>query len=135
MTQQAMLKALRYFQSFKGDNSKAWTLAIVRNCCRDWIAENAAARDAVEFDETTHSDTSEAPVEVSLLRSVNRAAVRRAIASLPTAHREVIVLREVHDLGYREIAEVTGTPIGTVMSRLARARNQLERELAKEMKQ
>jgi len=127
--QDAVLRAIRYFAGFRGTNGRAWLLAIVRNTCRtrrrrDWL------RLGVEFDEAHHGDTDAVePPERAAERSATGAAIERALADVAEPLREVIVLREVEGLSYKEIAAVMNVPIGTVMSRLARARAQLERAL------
>ena len=128
--QDALLRAIRYFAGFRGTSGRAWLLAIVRNTCRtrrrrDWL------RMGVEFDETHHGDTDAVdPPERAAERGATGEAIERALSELAEPLREVVVLREVEDLSYKEIAAVMNVPIGTVMSRLARARAQLERVLA-----
>jgi len=127
--QDALLRAIRYFSGFRGTSGRAWLLAIVRNTCRtrrrrDWL------RTGVEFDESQHgeADPGDAP-ERSAERGATGAAIEHALAGLAEPLREVVVLREVEGLSYKEIAAVMNVPIGTVMSRLARARAQLEQAL------
>ena len=129
--QDALVRALRYFSGFRGTSGRAWLLAIVRNTCRtrrrrDWL------RTGVEFDESQHGETdpAEAP-ERSAERGATGASIERALAALAEPLREAVVLREVEGLSYKEIAAVMNVPIGTVMSRLARARAQLEQALAR----
>jgi RNA polymerase sigma factor (sigma-70 family) len=126
-----LLRALRYFSGFRGTSGRAWLLAIVRNSCRtrrrrDWL------RTGVEFDESQHgeADPADAP-ERSAERGASGASIGRALAGLAEPLREVVVLREVEGLSYKEISAVMHVPIGTVMSRLARARAQLEQSLAR----
>jgi len=130
VVQEAYLRAFRYFDSYRGGDAKSWLLKIVRRTCLTWFQRNRSA-DVVslegepEFFDTgaTASGEAEALLE-------NRSDLRRLdqlIEALPEPLRETIVLRELHELGYREIAEVTGVPIGTVMSRLHRARSVLFR--------
>jgi RNA polymerase sigma factor (sigma-70 family) len=135
VVQEAALRAYRAMASFAGINARAWTLTVVRNTAYSWLAKNRPA--AVVFTEDLDADQQEelerpphdgagAPTpERLLIDKMDMGAVRAAIAALPPAFREAIVLRELHELNYREIAEVTGVPIGTVMSRLARARQML----------
>jgi RNA polymerase sigma-70 factor, ECF subfamily len=130
VVQEAFMRAFRYFDSYRGGNAKSWVLKIVRQTCYDWLARNRPA-DVVSLDAevefrgefATASINNEALLES---RSDLR-RVERLIGALPAALREPIVLREVHEFSYREIAEVTGVPIGTVMSRLYRARSELLR--------
>jgi len=136
VVQDASLRALRYFQGFRGAGSgegRAWLLAIVRNTAHTWRQRHRADALSTEFDEERHSDTvadrhPEAAAEVQS----ERAALRRAIAELPPEFREVIVLRELEGLSYKEISDVAGVPVGTVMSRLSRARRRLEEALCAE---
>jgi RNA polymerase sigma-70 factor (ECF subfamily) len=130
VVQEAFLRAFRYFDGYRGGNAKSWVLKIVRQTCYGWLARNRPA-DVVSLDAevefrgefATASINSAALLET---RSDLR-RVERLIGALPAVLRETIILREVHELGYREIAEVTGVPIGTVMSRLHRARSELLR--------
>jgi RNA polymerase sigma-70 factor (ECF subfamily) len=128
VVQEAFLRAFRYFDTYRGGDAKSWLLQIVRHGCYQWLAINRPAGitslDAeVEFrgEFITASIDAEALLE-------SRSDLRRLdqlLDALPAPLRETIVLRELHELGYREIAEVTGVPIGTVMSRLYRARREL----------
>jgi RNA polymerase sigma-70 factor (ECF subfamily) len=130
--QECYLRALRHFDSIRGPAIKPWLFAILRNVCRAEYARRSAVdlRDVnVELDkaddaEPIWSQPSESP-ETAMLRKLNTETVQGLVASLPDSFREVIVLREIEDLSYREIAEVVGVPVGTVMSRLARARSML----------
>jgi RNA polymerase sigma factor (sigma-70 family) len=131
VVQDAALKAFRNIRGFSGGNARAWVLTIVRNSANTWLVKNrrGPANAAHERDQhgeelnDAHRDT-ETP-EVLLLRKAEANEIRHAVAELPDVFREVIVLREMQDLDYREIAGVIGAPIGTVMSRLARARRML----------
>ncbi len=125
VVQEAYLRAFRYFDSYRDGDAKSWLLKIVRRTCLTWLQRNRSA-DVVsleaeaEFGDTVATASGEAE---ALLE--NRSDLRRLdqlIEALPEPLRETIVLRELHELGYREIADVTGVPIGTVMSRLHRAR-------------
>lgn len=128
--QEACMRALRHFAGFRGEHGRAWLLAIVRNVCWTALEKRRGRLAQSEFDETLHSPEPEAPApEADLARTLAAGAVRRAVDQLPFVFREVIVLRELEDLSYREIAEVSGVPVGTVMSRLARGRAQLARIL------
>jgi RNA polymerase sigma-70 factor (ECF subfamily) len=121
---------LRYFGSFRGDSGRAWLLSITRNACWNVLEKRRSSLAATEFDETLHTPEPEHPEpEADLARSIAAEVVRRSLDALPLVFREVIVLRELEGLSYREIAEVTGVPAGTVMSRLARARAQLAQAL------
>lgn len=133
--QDACLRALRYFDTFRGGDARAWLLAIVRNRCLSLRDERRGRRDrsAVLFDETLHSDeTDTEPADAATLRMATREALDDALRRLPEEFREVIVLRELQEMSYREISEITGVPIGTVMSRLSRARQRLQHMLGRE---
>lgn len=131
VVQDAFVRAFRFFAGFRGGNCRSWLLTIVRNTAYTWLEKNRGHHPADEFDEEVHAveDNSTNP-EVQLLLRGDREQVRRAVGQLPAEFREVIVLRELEDLSYREIASVTGIPIGTVMSRLARARKILQQTLS-----
>ncbi len=132
--QEACMRAVRHFGGFRGANGRAWLLAIVRNVCWTALRKRRARLDTGEFDEELHGpnrDDAPAP-EVDFDRARAADSVRRAVEALPLVFREAIVLRELEGMSYREIAEVAGVPVGTVMSRLARARAQLARTLGAE---
>ena len=131
VTQEACLRAFKFFDGFRGGDARAWLLTIVRRSAWTWLRSNRRHEEAVEFDEELHGgiDVSASP-EVSLIRAGDVDAVRQAIATLPAVFREVLVLRELEDCSYKEIADIAGVPIGTVMSRLTRARRQLQAALS-----
>lgn len=124
--QEAFLRAIRYFSGFRGVDGRAWLLSIVRNTCFTQSRRRRAGGERVEFDEATHSleEGLSAP-EADLARSIAAASLQEGLGQLTTEFREVLVLRELEGLSYKEIAHVIGVPIGTVMSRLARGRKQL----------
>jgi RNA polymerase sigma-70 factor, ECF subfamily len=128
VVQEAFLRALRYFDSYREGDAKSWLLKIVRHTCYSWLARNRPA-DVTSLEAEAECGNELAAVSIdadALLES--RSDLQRLhglIMTLPAPLREMLVLREFHELGYREIAEVTGVPIGTVMSRLHRARSQL----------
>jgi len=125
VVQEAYLRALRHFGTLRGDG-RAWLLAIVRNCARTWRRGRRADAAATPFDEELHSGESAGDEsERRLRRGEARERLRTALERLAPEFREAIVLRELHGLSYREIAQVTGSPVGTVMSRLARGRQKL----------
>ena len=124
--QDAYLRALRHFGGWRGGDARAWLLTIVRNVCR-----SARGGTDVEFDETLHSgDVAERDPAADLARSTARETLGAALERLPQEFREVIVLRELEGLSYKEIADVTGVPVGTVMSRLSRGRERLRLALS-----
>jgi RNA polymerase sigma-70 factor (ECF subfamily) len=131
VVQEAYLRAYQYFDSFHGVDGRAWLLRIVRNTCYSWLEKNRPREPAVAFDETKHStQRREAGPEAALVANESREMLRRALDELPPEFRETIVLRELEGLSYKEIAAVSGVPVGTVMSRLARARERLQECLA-----
>ncbi len=129
IVQDAMLRAFRAFDGFRGGDIKAWLLTIVRNC---WLsaAKGRRRRPYASLEDQELPATEASPEETAIQAGTQR-RMDVLIAQLAPEFREVLILREMEDLSYREIADITGTPIGTVMSRLARARTQL-RESAKE---
>jgi len=131
VTQEACLRAFKFFGGFRGGDARAWLLTIVRRSAWNWLQSNRRHEEAVEFDEELHGgeDPSTNP-ELALARAGDVETVRQAIAALPAVFREVIVLRELEGCAYKEIADIAGVPIGTVMSRLTRARRQLQTALS-----
>jgi RNA polymerase sigma-70 factor (ECF subfamily) len=127
---EACLRALRFFPGFRGGNARAWLMKIVRNTCYTWLHANRPMQDATEFDENLFPPDPGAlnPGEV-MLQNRNRTLVREALEKIPTNFREVLILREFEGMSYKEIAEITDTPIGTVMSSLSRARARLRQVL------
>ena len=130
VVQESFMRALRYFDAMKGGEARQWILAIVRNTCYTWLEKNRPA-DVVPLDDA-EGGAAPPPAaintitpEVILLQSANRKLVNQALEELPVAYREVIVMREIEDMSYRDIASVAGIPIGTVMSRLSRGRDLL----------
>ena len=123
VVQEACLRAFRYFGTFRGGNGRAWLLRIVRTTAFTRLQKNRAQRLAAEFNEEIHSDGCEAlNPESLLLQRADRKLLEQAMNSLPDRWREVLMLRELEGLSYKEIAEVVAVPIGTVMSTLFRAR-------------
>src|SRR4051794_39658614 len=130
VVQDAYLRAVRHFDGFHGGDARAWLLTIVRRTCYTWLKRRRTQPAATEFDEEAHSgDLPAEDPEALLLQGDLREALSRAVAGLPIEFREVLLLRDVQGLSYREIAEVVGVPVGTVMSRLARARRRLQATL------
>jgi RNA polymerase sigma-70 factor (ECF subfamily) len=126
MVQEAYLRALRFFGGFRGTDARAWLLTIVRNTCYTWLRRNRSPELSCDFDEVVLAREAEGPdPETEQLMKAQAQMVNEAIDKLPIEFREVVVLRELEELSYKEIAVVLGVPIGTVMSRLARARKRL----------
>ena len=124
VVQEAFLRAFRYFDSYLGGDAKSWLLKIVRRTCYSWLEGNRPA-DVVSLEaeeELGGAVATGMDAEALLESRSDLRLLNRLIEALPAPLREMIVLRELHELGYREIAEVTGAPIGTVMSRLHRGR-------------
>lgn len=131
VVQEAFMRAFRFFDTFRGDSARPWLLAIVR---RTWYTEwrrRASSHETVEFDDTMDDATFDGwsaggdDPQALLIRDENTKQVHEALAQLPVEYREVLILRELEEMGYREIAMVADVPIGTVMSRLARGRRKL----------
>jgi len=130
IVQEAYLRAFKFFGGYQGGDSRAWVLKIVRNTSYTFLEKNRPADLSEEFDEKVHTDTAEQPgAEAALLQSADSRMLREALDELPVNFREVLVLRELEGMSYKEIAEVMGKPIGTVMSGLARGRTQLRDRL------
>lgn len=128
VVQEAYLRAYRFFDGFHGGDGRTWLLAIVRNTCYTWLQQNR--KPSIELqDDLQEPDSGHSNPEALLLRSVDRESLRQALDELPVEFREAIVLRELEGLSYKEIGAVAGVPLGTVMSRLARARSRLEKLL------
>jgi RNA polymerase sigma-70 factor (ECF subfamily) len=126
VVQDATIRALRYFSSLRNDDARAWLLAIVRNTWYGRAARDGLSQRAGVYDEMTDDRRDERPgPEALVLQQQTVEQVQRAIETLPVDFREVIVLRELEGLSYKEIAEIVGVPLGTVMSRLSRARERL----------
>jgi RNA polymerase sigma factor (sigma-70 family) len=136
VVQEASLRAFRFFDGFRGDDARPWLLRIVRNACYTWLSDSRRAPEHVEFDEQRDSDAQAAGTgraednpERLLSQKIESARVNAAIEKLPPAFREVVILREIEEMSYEEIAQVATLPLGTVMSRLARARAMLRAAL------
>jgi RNA polymerase sigma-70 factor (ECF subfamily) len=133
VAQEASLRAFRFFGSFRGENARAWLLTIVRNTFYTWLRKNRPPENTVEINvETLDIEDVSANAESSNPQFADADAVHRAIAGLPVEFREIVILREMEGFSYKEIAELADVPIGTVMSRLARARKLLQKRLAAE---
>jgi RNA polymerase sigma factor (sigma-70 family) len=141
VVQEAYLRACKFFDSFHGDEARAWLLKIVRNTYYTWLKQGHAAELHVSFEEEMHGldeveptssgDPSAGDPEQILLQHDARQLITHALEKLPAEFREVVILRELEDLSYKEIARIVDIPVGTVMSRLARGRKLLEETLKK----
>ncbi|MGA8104016.1 MAG: sigma-70 family RNA polymerase sigma factor [Candidatus Acidiferrales bacterium] len=128
--QDAYLRAFRFFPSFHGGDGRAWVMKIVRNACYTWLQVNRPLQDAAEFDEDLFPPDSCVPnQEEVVLQNDSGIRVRKALEKLPPNIREVLILRELEGMSYKEIAHITGMPAGTVMSTLSRARHRLRQVL------
>jgi RNA polymerase sigma factor (sigma-70 family) len=132
VVQDACLRAFRAIGGFAGGNARPWVLTIVRNTAYTWLRKNRPSAvlvvedlEGVEAAQTNTSDPDRETPETALIAKADTTCLQAAIAALPTLYRETLILRDVQGLSYREIADVTGVPIGTVMSRLARGRHQV----------
>ena len=128
--QEACLRAFRFFPTFHGGDARAWLMKIVRNACYTWLHANRPLQEAGEFDENLiPPDSCAANPEEVLLQDDSSTLVRKALENLPANFREVLILRELEGMSYREIATITGIPAGTVMSSLSRGRDRLRQAL------
>lgn len=132
IVQEAFLRAWRHFDGYRGGDARAWLLTIVRHCAFTWRRQRQRAGDSITLDAASDERAlqTSSPEVLMLRRSAEQTALQ-AIDALPVEFREVIVLRELQQLSYKEIARVIGAPIGTVMSRLARARRRLQELLGR----
>ncbi|HTK82494.1 MAG TPA: sigma-70 family RNA polymerase sigma factor [Bacteroidota bacterium] len=128
VVQEACLRAYKFLDGFRGGDGRVWLLAIVRNTGYTWLQQNRANElNTVSFDDELHSpELTPASPDVALQRQIDEQMLREALEELPTEFREVIVLRELEGFSYKEIADLANIPLGTVMSRIARARTRLQ---------
>jgi RNA polymerase sigma-70 factor, ECF subfamily len=135
VAQEACLRAFKFFDNFRGGDSRVWLLTIVRNTCYTWLQQNRPQAAISSFDEKIHTPDSEASNPATLaLQSADDQMLRQSLEGLPTEFREIVVLRDLEGLSYKEIADIAGLPLGTVMSRLARARERLKQLLVNRLK-
>jgi len=135
MVQEAYLRAFRFFAGFHGTDVRPWLLSIVRNCCYSWLQQNRTQELSTEFDEEKHSTDADSSDPAALaLQNADHEMLKGALDQLPVEFREVVVLRDLEGLSYKEIADIANIPTGTVMSRLARARDRLKRILSDRLK-
>lgn len=131
VVQESYLRAVKFFGGFRGGDGRAWLLTIVRNTCYTWLQQNrslellASVEDAAERIESDSLSP-----EAEMIRNADAKLIMKAVDDLPIEFREAVVLREMEGMSYKEIADITEIPIGTVMSRLARARKRLQQSLA-----
>jgi RNA polymerase sigma factor (sigma-70 family) len=139
VVQEAYLRAFKFFDNFHGEDSRAWLLTIVRNTFYTWYQDNQKQRQETSFDEELHNSDASEDVgmthadnnpETLLMQKDSERQLQQALDALPLEFREVMVMRELEDLSYKQIAGIVGIPIGTVMSRLGRGRRLLATILA-----
>jgi RNA polymerase sigma-70 factor (ECF subfamily) len=134
VVQDAYLRAVKFFAGFRGGDGRPWLLAIVRRVCYDRLGRQRPHLPLTVFDEELHASDGLNPEQL-LLKQEDRELLHQALAELPVEFREVLVLRELEGLSYKEIAAVTALPPGTIMSRLARGRERLRSGLAKHLRE
>jgi RNA polymerase sigma-70 factor (ECF subfamily) len=133
MVQEAYLRAFKFFDRFRGGDGRAWLLAVVRNTCYTALKQNRSRDLMASFDEEVHGVCTELSPEQLVLQKASAEMLRAAMEELPAAYREVLVLREFEGMSYKDIAAIADIPLGTVMSRLTRARTRLQQVLAERM--
>ena len=133
VVQEAYLRAFKFFDGFHGGDSRSWILKIVRNTCYSWLQKNRGHEIITEFDDEQHSTESLDP-EAVLIGKIDNLMLKGLIEELPLEFREIVILRELEGMSYKEIADIADLPLGTVMSRLARARKRLQTGLASYLK-
>jgi RNA polymerase sigma-70 factor (ECF subfamily) len=135
VTQEACLRAFRIFDGYQGGNMRTWFLTIVRNTCYTWLHKYPRADSTELFNEEIHGPEfpGNSDPEIHVLVNADRETLNRALEELPDLFREALVLRELEGMSYKEIADITSSSMGTVMSRLARARTQLRQALSVEL--
>jgi RNA polymerase sigma-70 factor (ECF subfamily) len=127
MVQEASLRAFKFFDGFRGGDARAWLLTTVRNTCYSWIQQNRRGQPITPFDEEIHTpDENESNPSSVAFKSADMELLQKSLEQLPDEFREVIVLRDLEDFSYKQISEIIDIPLGTVMSRLARARAKLK---------
>lgn len=136
VVQEAYLRAFRFFDGFRGGDARPWLMGIVRNTCYSWMRAQGRGPEHVELDEERDSDAADAALsstdnnpEILLMKKLESSRVDAAIEQLPPVFREAVILRELEEMSYEEIAQIAGIPMGTVMSRLSRARRLLRATL------
>ena len=135
VAQEAVLRAFRFFGSFRGGDGRPWLLTIVRNTCYSYLQKNRSHELSLPIEDELFDVQSQDPSpEARLIQIDSSEILMKALEQLPVETREIIVLREIEEMSYKEIAEIAGLPIGTVMSRLARGRKRLQELLNRTMR-
>jgi RNA polymerase sigma-70 factor (ECF subfamily) len=130
VVQEATVRALTFFDGFRGEDGRSWLLSVVRNTCYTWLEKHRARQPPLSLDETVHAPSDTFNPERLFVQQATGEELRAAVDGLPMEFREVVVLRELEGLSYKQIAAVLDVPLGTVMSRLTRARARLHRALS-----
>ena len=130
VVQEAYVRAFTFFDGFRGEDGRSWLLAVVRNTCWTWLEKHRPHEKTVSLDENVHAPSSDLDPEQLFFRRAENEELREAVARLPLEFREVVVLRDLEGLSYKEVAAVLSIPLGTVMSRLTRARARLLQSLS-----
>src|SRR5262249_49302250 len=130
VVQEAYLRAFTFFEGLRGDNVRAWLLCVVRNTCSTWIEKQRSRAPMLSLDHLAQQPSDQPGPQEAVLQQTMNEELHAALAGLPPEHREVIVLRELEGLSYKEIAVALTIPVGTVMSRLARGRARLQQALS-----
>jgi RNA polymerase sigma-70 factor (ECF subfamily) len=130
VVQEAYVRAFTFFDSFRGDDARSWLLAVVRNTCYTWLDKHRPHGPTISLDDKVQVASPAPGPEQTVMKQARDEQVRGAVAELPTEFREVVVLRELEGLSYKEVAAVLSIPLGTVMSRLTRARARLLQSLS-----
>ena len=133
IVQDACIRSLRHFETFRGGDARGWLLTIVRNCCYTFLRKRRHEEPMTEILDEEQHDAAGPDPETLLVQGIQAERLGKLIEELPVAYREVLVLREIEGLSYKEIGSVTDLPIGTVMSRLSRARQRLQKALGAEL--
>ena len=134
LVQEAYLRAFKFFGGFHGVDARAWLMAVVRNTCYTWLKQRQHRDATAPFDEEFHSGDGDAfNPEKLVMQQADRELLRDVLEELPLEYREVIVLRELEGFSYKDIAVIADIPLGTVMSRLTRARKRLECQLLRRL--
>jgi RNA polymerase sigma factor (sigma-70 family) len=130
IVQESLIRAFRYFEGYHGGSAKAWLLTIVRNTGYTWLRQHRAHESNTVLEEAALDVPEQSPgPDTQMAQSANQELLRKALEKIPLEFREIVILRDLEGFSYKEMVAITGLPIGTVMSRLSRARNRLQREV------
>ena len=130
VVQESCLRACKYFNGYNGGNIRSWLLTIVRNTTYTWLQQNRVHdNNTVSDEELSNFESPTVSPETAMIQNIDKETISNALAALPTEYREILVLRELEGLSYKEISDIADLPVGTVMSRLSRARKRLQQYL------